>query len=316
MHLLLEFIRLVRSAWSCDETSSACLKNLRDVYFIWLLGCTLLVAVGLAMEAGEIWHDTGEAIWEKSRERKHWLSLPIDREEYPPRVSRSKKLFASLGWALIIVGVFGEGLCEGFVYEYDLALSNLSDSSITENKKETAELRKQAAELTAGNLKLEAQIAPRRLTIDQQRSIAGHCSTFKNLFAGKRIKLVSYSLDTEGFVLAEQLVTALRMKPCEMFIDDDAMTVTPGEKVVFGINVFGTDSELAKKIAEAIGSSGKPIAVGFTATDPTAGSIVSLSTANSRLPHDAIVLVGLKPPDADTIKELNRITAPTKPANP
>ena len=56
-----------------------------------------------------------------------------------------------------------------------------------------------------------------------------------------------------------------------------------------GIQVFGSDSELAKKIAEAIGSSGKPIAVSFAATDPTAGAM-RVETLNSRLPHEATVL--------------------------
>lgn len=182
-------------------------------------------------------------------------------------------------------------------------------------EKEAASLRKDAEGLKSENLKLQAQISPRRLTVAQQQAIAENCSKFKNLFVGKRIKLVSYSLDTEAFVLAEQVVTALRMKPCEMIVDDDAMSITPGMgTLVMGIQVFGSDSELAKKIAEAIGSSGKPVAVSFTAFDPTVGA-VRFETANSRLPHEATVLVGLKPPDTDTVKELNRIMPTTKRAN-
>src|SRR6201987_664633 len=136
MHLFHKFLELARVAQACDLASSTCLKNWRDVFFVCLLGCTGLVAIGLAMEVGEIWHDAREAIWEKSLDLKHWLTPSIDRKEYPPRVSRSKKLWAAVGWVLIVVGVVGEGVFEGFVYKYDLALSILSDSSIAETQKE------------------------------------------------------------------------------------------------------------------------------------------------------------------------------------
>ena len=84
--------------------------------------------------------------------------------------------------------------------------------------------------------------------------------------------------------------------------------------LVFGIHVFGSDSELAKKIAAAIGSSGKPIAVGFSSTDPTAFAM-RIETSNSLLEHEATVLVGLKPFDPNTVNELKRIMTATNPTN-
>jgi hypothetical protein len=162
-------------------------------------------------------------------------------------------------------------------------------------------------------IKLEAQIAPRRLTPEQQVKIAENCSRFKTLFKGKYIKVVSYILDTEAFVLAEQVVGALRASG--MVVDDDTMLITPTETLIFGISVFGSDSELAKEIAVAIGSSGKPVAVSFVKSDPTAGTM-HFGSQNART-HEVTILVGLKPPDHDTVNELNRITRPTvKPASP
>ena len=194
-------------------------------------------------------------------------------------------------------------------------LDGAKEAEMTRLTNQSAGFEREAAQLRKDADALEAQIAPRRLDLEQQVKIAENCKGFKSLFAGKRVKVVSYSLDTESFVLAEQIVGALRASG--MTVDDDAMSITPMMgQLVFGINVFGSDSELARKIAEAIGSSGKPVAVGFVPTDPTSGTM-RVETANSRLPHEATVLVGLKMPDPNTVNELKRIMSPTpKPAKP
>jgi hypothetical protein len=155
-------------------------------------------------------------------------------------------------------------------------------------------------------LKLEAQIAPRRLTQQQKAKIAANCTHFKNGFAGKRVKVVSYSLDTEGVVFSEQIVSSLRASG--MVVDDDSMSVMPVGTLIMGISVFGSDSELAKDIANAIGSSGSPIAVSFSETDPTAGAI---KFEYGESAPQATILVGVKPPDKDTVDELVR-TMPHK----
>lgn len=152
-------------------------------------------------------------------------------------------------------------------------------------------------------LKLEAQIAPRRMTKKQKVRIAENCAGFKDVFSGKRVKVVSYSLDLEGFVLAEQIVSSLRV--AGMVVDDDSMSITPRSTYVFGINVFGSDAELAKDIANAIGSSGGPIAVSFVENDPTAGAKEIEYGAPA---PQATILVGLKPPDKGTIEELTETT--------
>jgi hypothetical protein len=181
MYQFHEFIELVRMAKTCDLASSTCLKNLRDLFFVCLIICTGFVAIGLVMEVGEIWHDAREAIWEKSLEFKHWLALPIDRKEYPARLSRCKKLFATMGWVLIVVGVVGEGVFEGLVHKYDVALSTLSDSLIAETQREAAQLRKDAEDLRAENLKLAASIAWRRLSEEQQKTLRSELSAFTEM---------------------------------------------------------------------------------------------------------------------------------------
>lgn len=241
-----------------------------------------------------------------------------------------KLLIHALAPILVVLGIAGDFVFEGRAFILEDRQEEQSQQKIgqlgleasanevkaDQLQKDAAGLHEQAEAEHLARVKLEAEIEPRRLTIGQQQAVAENCSKFKNLFEGKRVKLLSYSLDTEAFVLAEQVVTALRMKPCEMTVDDDAMSITPGMgMLVMGIQVFGPDSELAKNIAEAIGSSGKPVAVSFVASDPTAGA-QRIETPNSLLPHAATVLVGLKMPDADTIKELNRITPAAKPLKP
>jgi len=172
----------------------------------------------------------------------------------------------------------------------------------------------EAEQLRKDNLQLEAIIAPRRLTPDQQTRIADNCARFNHLFKGKRIKILSYSLDTDSLIFAEQIIIALHASG--MSVDDMTMSITPGlGTLVLGIDVFGPDSELAKEIANAIGSSGRPIAVGFVGTDPTAGA-TRIETPNSILPHEATVLVGLKPFDPNTLNELKRMMIATPKPNP
>jgi hypothetical protein len=97
-----------------------------------------------------------------------------------------------------------------------------------------------------------------------------------------------------------------------MDIDDDAMLIGPTNDFVFGIVVFGSDSELAKKIADAIGNNGGPIGAGFMGRDPTAGAM-HFGFQNSST-HEVTILVGIKP-DENT-KELIRTTPAMKPTNP
>src|ERR1022692_2994158 len=97
-----------------DLATKANLQHLRDVYFDCLLACTGVVGIGLLLEVLEIKHDVVEAIGRKTREHRYWLALPIDRKEYPEASPRAKVLSA-VGWVLIVLGVTGEGVFEGFV---------------------------------------------------------------------------------------------------------------------------------------------------------------------------------------------------------
>lgn len=166
MHPFRELLNLALIAQPFDLSSKVELRNLRDLYFGCLLVCTGLVGIGLLMEAAEIWYDVRETIGHKSREHTYWLTPSIDRKEY--KTPDFVKLLSAVGCVLIVLGVIGEGVFEGFVSKYDGALATLNDTVIAQTQKETAQLLKNAEELKAENLKLEAILQPRRLSSQQK----------------------------------------------------------------------------------------------------------------------------------------------------
>jgi hypothetical protein len=258
---------------------------------------TGIVVLGLMLEYGGDWAEKWRPN-KNSRNGPSFVWIPI---------------WIFMGGILVVGGVAGELYVEFSASRAENDLRTFSNTANADLTKKAADAEERSKKLEAENLKLEAIINPRRLTVAQQQAIAENCSKFKNLLKGKRVKLVSYWLNTEALVLAEQVVSALRMKPCEMDIDDDAMLIGPTNDFTFGIVVFGPDSELAKKIADAIGKNGGPIGAGFMGRDPTAGAM-HFGFQNTRA-HEVTILVGVKP-DQNTIKELNRITPAAKPANP
>jgi hypothetical protein len=75
-----------------------------------------------------------------------------------------------------------------------------------------AELEKQAEGLRAANLALEAEIAPRRLTELQIKAIGSALSSF----SGKKVSIVSYSLDSEAAILSQQIASSLEVAKIEV----------------------------------------------------------------------------------------------------
>jgi hypothetical protein len=80
-----------------------------------------------------------------------------------------------------------------------------ADTEITRLKTETQALqlevataKKETEHERLERVKLEAQIAPRRLTTEQQKAIAGSLKNFK----GRKVRLLTHVYDLEGAVLA------------------------------------------------------------------------------------------------------------------
>jgi hypothetical protein len=224
-----------------DAAVRSDLESLRFSYFVKLLVLTGFVFVGLGFEVGEILHDVIGYFRRRKIDWEYEATPAFIREKREP--SHKIKMFAAVGWLLIVIGVGGEGYFEGFVSWADSTLQTfnnilLADAQRTsvvanerssaayerasENEKETAETLKQAQqertdaakslEVTKGyesqiaeaqreaadskkeaeserleRVKLQQQLAPRRLSGKQ---IDGLVTRFKPLAKRGQIFIV------------------------------------------------------------------------------------------------------------------------------
>jgi hypothetical protein len=107
-----------------------------------------------------------------------------------------------------------------------------------------------AEELKAANLALEAQIAPRRLTDTQIRSMGLALSRF----SGKAVSVVTYSLDSEAAVLAKQIIASLQLALIE--VQDRTASVMPMGGFSLGVHLSGSDADLVEAVRRALQSTG------------------------------------------------------------
>ena len=91
-----------------DDLIRSNLEEFRQQWFVSLLIATGLVAIGLLLEAPEIWHETVKAV------RKLLHSCAPETEAHP-----WTKLAGTLGWLLIVIGVTGEFVFDGVVSRAD-----------------------------------------------------------------------------------------------------------------------------------------------------------------------------------------------------
>ncbi len=88
-------------------------------------------------------------------------------------------------------------------------------------------------------VRLEAIIAPRSLTLDEQNKI----STLLKRFAGKTVLVESLGMDVEGTLLATQIIAVLKSAKISV-IDHRSYSVSTGQ-IPVGVSVRGPSSEEA-----------------------------------------------------------------------
>jgi hypothetical protein len=96
---------------------------------------------------------------------------------------------------------------------------------------------KEAARLTRENLQLEAAIAPRRLAGPETTGLSAACRAF----AGRSLEVASYILDTEGGVLARQIVGVLGT--CGLKVEDRTASLLPVNGFILGVQISGPSQE-------------------------------------------------------------------------
>jgi hypothetical protein len=202
-------------------------------------------------------------------------------------------------WATISALAFGGiGVVSAFVsawvgYEITDATQKEADKQIAEAKARGDEARAVAAQATertavieAENVRLAAQIAPRRLTTEQQIALG----RLLVMLAGRTVRFESYGLDAESAILGKQVENAFSL--AEAKVDEALMTRASGGQILFGIHVTSGDKPTIGLIVGALQS------VGLAATDGTnsqQGVSVRFNVTMPTVRPDAIVFVGVKP---------------------
>jgi hypothetical protein len=109
------------------------LTEVRDWFFFLLLVCTVLVALGVALEEADNWLPSG----------KPRLNMLRGSFSPSPWVEWKKRL-GRLGWILILLGVIGEGLFEGATSWADSKLQDWSNSLLLNSEALTGNAAKSA----------------------------------------------------------------------------------------------------------------------------------------------------------------------------
>src|SRR6202035_418382 len=114
-----------------------------------------------------------------------------------------------------------------------------------------------AEELRTANLKLEAEIAPRRLKSEQQDAVAKALESF----AEKSVYFGSYNLDLEASALGEQLSDALAKANIKGDVSGLRKRIPTG-MIADGILISGKDGKLVNALIDALAPTGLKVSRG------------------------------------------------------
>jgi hypothetical protein len=160
---------------------------------------------------------------------------------------------------------------------------------IAQANERAAEANRIAEKERIDRLRLEAQIAPRRLSVSQQRAITSACSRF----AVRSIRVESYSLDSESAILAKQIVNSLRS--AEINVTDDTASVMSMGGFMLGVHVNGNSHDIVFEISSILTSIGNLIVAAPNSVQNPGPAIISAPNPNAVLPFEATIFVGIKP---------------------
>ena len=163
-----------------------------------------------------------------------------------------------------------------------------ANARIAEANRAAAEAERVAEAERLERLRLEAQIAPRRLGVEQQHAIA----TSLSQFAGRRISVTSYALDGEAAVLGRQIEAALDI--AHIAIDDRIAGSSPVGGFSLGIHINGAEQDLVAALRSALSSIGALAVAPANAPRGGAFSMDVVPSGPQALPV-AEILIGIKP---------------------
>jgi hypothetical protein len=315
-HLSSLFLSLITSATPSPDPERLRLEAISAKWFrgVWISG--FVVALGCALETWETFF--AWINWRRHRKGEH----PLFDDPTSLRIP-----MAAFGLFLVVGGIVSETIFEVRVSNSDAAIriheaDRLSAAEIVagEANERAGEANEKAARLEQGNivlsgdqerlgialaqaqrqfedehlanLKLEAEIAPRRMSRVQQNAVAVRCQSLKFV----NVVIESYAMDAESAILAEQIVSALQLARKDgarlVVVDHTASIVTVGG-FSLGVHVTGTNKEAASLIRTALSQDGK-LAVAPEDSSGEANGTLEIRQMPSPA-DDVSILVGVKP---------------------
>jgi hypothetical protein len=169
----------------------------------------------------------------------------------------------------------------------DIAQSELQ-SKTKDLDKEIGGQKERTEELRSANLALEARIAPRRLSHEQQRAIA--VALFP--FAGQSVIVRSYMLDVESAILGGQIIDVLNA--AKIVPTDKRMAESSSNAVALAVHVVGNNKALVVAILTSLAD------IGHLLVSPDPPPPPMISQGGSGIYGPATIFVGIKP--INTIK--------------
>jgi hypothetical protein len=136
-----------------------------------------------------------------------------------------------VGGGMVVVGVAAELLGDWFSEPLQKKLDDARKLEIAQLSSEGQRLAKEAESERLERVKLEAEIAPRRLSNDQIEAVGNALAPF----AGKTVDVGSYAMDGEALPLARQLLQALSI--AGIIPADRTFAQVPVNKMVTGVQV-------------------------------------------------------------------------------
>jgi hypothetical protein len=274
---------------SALESVSRSLESSLDFWGWLILASTGVVVLGLVIEYWEPVHEFIEE-WRRPAAAFPW-----------------RKFWGLAGGILVTAGVAGEF---GFTYEASRVETNLRANNheieILLNQGTSGALQKAAEanaratandlaaqQLKAENLRLEAIIAPRSLSLEQQRKIADACRKFH----GHGVLVKSYGTDGEGAALAGQIIATL--KSADIVVADSRGSEIVAGGFDSGVHVRAPGAELAfaGAIADALSTIGKLKVSPVNDPEPRTGAVMGGGGQSFTDPKAVFVTVrvGIKP---------------------
>ena len=210
-----------------------------------------------------------------------------------------KPLLIMLGGILITVGVAGELAVQFLASSEATALRKANDEAVAGLNLEAARLTAMAEAERLERIKLEAAVAPRSLSLDQQRLIASVCGKFH----GHGVLVLSYGMDGEAAALALQIISALRA--AKVVVADARSSIAVAGGFEDGVHIRGPDVErdFIATLGRALSSTGK-LRVSINDPQPRLGA--AMGGGGQSFPSGTVfvtVMVGVKPVPLLSVKQ-------------